>query len=133
MFEVTRVYEDAISCAHTLPGHDKCGRVHGHNYTIEVVCGAVELDNQGMVIDFHVLDGHVKPLLNLIDHRFLDTFNNDHPSGVVAANVAILPIPWTTAEWLAHWIYDRLKEDGLKSIKEVSVWENKRSKATYRQ
>ena len=26
-----------IDCAHFLPGHPKCGQVHGHTYKVEVV------------------------------------------------------------------------------------------------
>ena len=28
---------DYIDCAHYIPGHDKCGSLHGHTYKIEVV------------------------------------------------------------------------------------------------
>ena len=26
-----------IDCAHYLPSHDKCGRLHGHTYTMDVI------------------------------------------------------------------------------------------------
>ena len=26
-----------IDCAHFLPGHPKCGQVHGHTYKVEVI------------------------------------------------------------------------------------------------
>ena len=28
---------ETIDCAHMLPGHPKCGQLHGHTYTVEVV------------------------------------------------------------------------------------------------
>ena len=41
-----------ISCGHFLPGHDRCGQQHGHNYNITVYASC---DNtyKGMVIDFN--------------------------------------------------------------------------------
>ncbi|TDI89346.1 MAG: 6-carboxytetrahydropterin synthase QueD, partial [Caldithrix sp.] len=39
-----------IDCAHFLPGHPKCGQLHGHTYKVEVV---IEGENKdGMIIDF---------------------------------------------------------------------------------
>ena len=39
-----------IDCAHFLPGHEKCGRLHGHTYKVEIV---IEGDHKkGMIIDF---------------------------------------------------------------------------------
>jgi len=45
---------DYIDSAHYLPGHGKCGRVHGHTYKIEVVVEG-EVRENGMVIDFMTL------------------------------------------------------------------------------
>ncbi len=56
-----------IDCAHFLPGHDKCGRLHGHTYQVEVVVeGNPE---QGMVIDFADLKKQVKSVLVEYDHH----------------------------------------------------------------
>ena len=41
---------DYIDSAHYLPGHGKCGRVHGHTYKIEVLVEG-EVRENGMVID----------------------------------------------------------------------------------
>ena len=40
-----------IACAHMLSKHDKCARVHGHNYQIEVEIEG-ELNESNMIIDF---------------------------------------------------------------------------------
>jgi 6-pyruvoyltetrahydropterin/6-carboxytetrahydropterin synthase len=56
-----------IDCAHFLPGHPKCGQVHGHTYRIDV---AIEGEhNQGMVIDFNELKGKTREVLARYDHR----------------------------------------------------------------
>jgi 6-pyruvoyltetrahydropterin/6-carboxytetrahydropterin synthase len=59
-----------IDCAHYLPGHEKCGSLHGHTYKIEVV---IEGENKsGMVIDFAELKKAIKDTLGLYDHKTLN-------------------------------------------------------------
>jgi 6-pyruvoyltetrahydropterin/6-carboxytetrahydropterin synthase len=56
-----------IDCAHFLPGHPKCGRVHGHTYRVDVT---IEGDhNQGMVVDFNDLKQSTREVLARYDHR----------------------------------------------------------------
>jgi len=56
-----------IDCAHLLPGHAKCGQLHGHTYTIEVV---IEGESSGgMVLDFAELRGAIRGVLQRYDHR----------------------------------------------------------------
>jgi 6-pyruvoyltetrahydropterin/6-carboxytetrahydropterin synthase len=59
-----------IDCAHYLPGHEKCGSLHGHTYKIEVV---IEGENKsGMIIDFAELKKSIKDTLGLYDHKTLN-------------------------------------------------------------
>jgi len=61
---------DYIDCAHFIPGHDKCGSLHGHTYKVEVV---IEGDNDsGMIIDFAELKATIKETLKLYDHKTLN-------------------------------------------------------------
>lgn len=56
-----------IDCAHFLPGHPKCGQVHGHTYRVDVT---IEGDhNQGMVVDFNDLKQSTREVLARYDHR----------------------------------------------------------------
>lgn len=56
-----------IDCAHFLPGHAKCGSVHGHTYRIEIV---VEGEPKGgMLLDFKDLKGTAREVLHEYDHR----------------------------------------------------------------
>jgi 6-pyruvoyltetrahydropterin/6-carboxytetrahydropterin synthase len=64
---------DHIDCAHFLPGHGKCGRMHGHTYKIEVSIEG-EVQENGMVIDFYDLKQGVKEILQEFDHRLLNDF-----------------------------------------------------------
>jgi 6-pyruvoyltetrahydropterin/6-carboxytetrahydropterin synthase len=59
-----------IDCAHFLPGHPKCGQLHGHTYKIEVV---VEGQPEGgMLVDFAELRAQIRVALKPLDHRNLN-------------------------------------------------------------
>ena len=61
-----------IDCAHYLPGHPKCGVLHGHTYRVEVT---VEGENRtGMIIDFGDLKQILRACLALYDHRPMNDF-----------------------------------------------------------
>lgn len=58
---------DYIDCAHLLPGHPKCGQLHGHTYRVELV---VEGDaTGGMLLDFAELKARLRKALAPYDHR----------------------------------------------------------------
>lgn len=92
--EISKQY--SFDAAHQLPGHNgKCANLHGHTYTLTVkVSGTLILDGSsaGMVMDYHDLDGQVKPIVDMMDHKFLNDF---------------LPFR-TTAENLAAYIWGEL-------------------------
>ena len=57
-----------FAAAHYLPGHPKCGQLHGHTWTVEVWLEG-DVDSQtGMVVDF----GEVKREIDLLDHTTLN-------------------------------------------------------------
>ena len=56
-----------IDAAHHLPGHEKCGGIHGHTYQVDVV---IEGDHRGgMVLDFADMKQAVRTVLAKYDHR----------------------------------------------------------------
>ena len=62
-----------IDSAHYLPGHEKCGVLHGHTYRIEVV---IEGEKQsGMLIDFSELKRSIREALALFGNvpKILET------------------------------------------------------------
>lgn len=61
-----------IDCAHSLSGHPKCGQLHGHTYTIEVVIEGET--KRGMVLDFADLRAQVRTVLQRYDHRNWNDF-----------------------------------------------------------
>ena len=59
-----------FSACHFLPGHDKCNRLHGHNYAIHMHLTG-ELDHTGMVYDFVKLKKAMKSVADELDHCVL--------------------------------------------------------------
>ena len=56
-----------IDCAHFLPGHAKCGQVHGHTYRVDVT---IEGDHRGgMILDFGDLKAQTREVLQRYDNR----------------------------------------------------------------
>ncbi len=64
---------DHIDCAHFLPGHPKCGQLHGHTYKIEIVIEG-EKSPGGMVLDFDQMKADLRAVLAEYDHRALNEF-----------------------------------------------------------
>jgi 6-pyruvoyltetrahydropterin/6-carboxytetrahydropterin synthase len=100
-----------IDCAHYLPGHEKCGRLHGHTYTIDVIIEGEK--KEGMILDFADLKGTVRRVLAEYDHR---SFNEvlDYPSvenitELIAGRIsASLPYRFTIRIWEGHGKYAEL-------------------------
>ncbi len=111
--QIWRRYE--IEAAHRLPnvasGH-KCGRMHGHGFaiTLHALAGAGKA-----LTDCALLDQHWAPLHEQLHYACL----NDIPG---------LENP--TSEWLAHWIWERLRSQ-LPALSSVTVRETASSGAHY--
>lgn len=123
-----------FDAAHQLPNHDgKCARPHGHTYTVhlEVEGTPQPIEGQpdeGMVVDFGVLDdlwAEVKPML---DHQDLNL---------------TVPVLRSTSEHLAMylldhftnalelWAFPRNRHDDLR-VAAVTVSETAKSACTVR-
>lgn len=110
--------EFGFEAAHRLPnvpaGH-KCARLHGHSFRVEVhVAGEVGAES-GWVMDFGDLKAAVRPLIERLDHRYLNEIEGlENP----------------TSEVLARWIWDRLR-DALPGLSRVVVRETCTSGCVY--
>jgi 6-pyruvoyltetrahydropterin/6-carboxytetrahydropterin synthase len=62
---------DYIDSAHYLPGHGKCGKVHGHTYKVEIVIEGDKKES-GMVMDFYDIKKIVKEVMAEYDHVMLN-------------------------------------------------------------
>lgn len=134
-----------FAASHFLAGHPTCGRLHGHNYRVEIVCEG-EPDDRGMVADFHDIRAAAAAVLDEVDHLTLLPGKSSEVSVAVEGDevhvtgckslvlpredVVVLPVRNTTCEELAVWLHDRLVED-VPSLVNVRLWENERSSAAY--
>jgi 6-pyruvoyltetrahydropterin/6-carboxytetrahydropterin synthase len=111
--------EFTFEAAHRLPnvppGH-KCARLHGHSFQVVVhISGAVGADS-GWVRDFGDLTCAMRPLLERLDHYYLN-------------EVEGLENP--TSEILARWLWERLRPE-LPELSQVVVRETCTSGCVYR-
>jgi len=99
--------EYTFSAAHYIPGHPKCGVIHGHNYRVRVT---LWVQPSALIdIDFSEIDDMMKPILNKLDHTMLNE---------------LLEVP--TAEGLCLFIFNELQKKTNK-IMGVRVWETENS------
>ncbi len=94
-----------VDCAHFLPGHPKCGALHGHTYKIDIT---IEGDAKGgMVIDFADLKQSLREVLARYDHRswndFLDYPSVENICELLSAKLKErLPFSLTLRVWEGH-------------------------------
>jgi 6-pyruvoyltetrahydropterin/6-carboxytetrahydropterin synthase len=121
MFEILR--ERVFSASHQLRGYKgKCERLHGHNWRVHIHLAAADLDQHGMVIDFHQLDTIMAEAIAPFEHQHLNDippFDVINPS---AENVAFV---------LSKRVMEQLRENKRVRIIACDVWENDLSKARY--
>lgn len=158
-FSVTVAKQDLVfAAAHfiTLPGH-RCERLHGHNYHVGVSVEG-DLDPESWyVVDFLALKSLMTGLIDELDHRVLLPTNNPKLAiarsdaritvrfdgterySFPADDCALLPIANTTAELLAQYfaqhVRDALARSGAVRLHalEVDVEENVGQSARYRE
>ena len=73
MFTIGKVFE--FASAHQLHGlreGHKCGRMHGHNYKVEVILSSQKVNDDGFVFDYGDLSFIKDYLDNTLDHRNLN-------------------------------------------------------------
>lgn len=107
-----------FEAAHWLPtfpeGH-KCRRLHGHSFKVDLVISGEVDPAKGYLQDFGEIKAATDPIRQRLDHYCLNDIEGlDNP----------------TAEQLAKWIYDRLR-DALPMLERVRVRETCTSAAEY--
>jgi 6-pyruvoyltetrahydropterin/6-carboxytetrahydropterin synthase len=99
-----------FEAAHDLPnageGH-RCRRLHGHSYRVELRLDGPVDPVTGFVADFFAIEAAFKPLLERLDHCYLNKIEGlENP----------------TAENIAIWIWKRMKPS-LPLLSSVIVFE----------
>ncbi|MFA5323691.1 MAG: 6-carboxytetrahydropterin synthase QueD [Smithella sp.] len=115
--EIFKVFK--FDAAHRLPNVDmghSCSEIHGHSFCVEIhIAGGVD-PHYGWVIDFADIDKAFGPLLDQLDHKYLNDIEG-------------LPNP--TSENIARWIWERLCIK-LPQLSKIIVQENPESGCVYR-
>src|SRR5262249_50295657 len=100
----------------SLSDDHPCGRLHGHNYQVEVQLQSATLDRVGFVRDFYELSELKQFIDRTLDHKHLnDVLGHDH----------------TTTEVISRWLYEWCKARWPEVIA-VCVSETPDSWAEYR-
>ena len=121
MFTISKRF--AFSASHELLGladDHPCARLLGHNYEVELVSEAVELDATGFVHDYAAFDGLKQLLDEQLDHR--------HLNDVIPGQPSAERIAW----WLFEWCKGNLPPEAAAARVAVRVSETPRTWAEYR-
>jgi 6-pyruvoyltetrahydropterin/6-carboxytetrahydropterin synthase len=112
----------SFAAAHNLINYQgDCENLHGHNWRVEVVVAAKELDKAGLGIDFKILKKQTNSLLDELDHKYLNDltpFKNDSPS----------------SENISRYLFGRLSEtlnNENITVEKINVWESENACASY--
>ena len=108
----------SFDAAHRLPavpaGH-KCGNLHGHTFVVEVYVQGDVSDSSGWVMDFGDIKSAVKPIVDLLDHTYLNDIEGlENP----------------TSENIAIWIWRKLSPH-MTGLSKIVVKESPTSGAVY--
>ncbi len=115
------VYREVqFSSAHRLRNyHGKCENLHGHNWRVRLFATRNQLDETGFVMDFKVLDAVLKKIMELLDHKDLNSLKEFETVNPTAENIALLIFRLAEKEISAI--------DKEVKVSKVSVWESDKS------
>ncbi|MCP4649104.1 MAG: 6-carboxytetrahydropterin synthase QueD [PVC group bacterium] len=120
MFEISVVSN--FSAAHNLLNYKgKCENLHGHNWQVEAVFGAEELDKSEMVMDFKDAKKILKNILRSFDHSYINDTEHFKKMSPTSENIA---------RFIFKCLVEKTKHRKYRVLR-VSVWETPGSKATY--
>lgn len=104
----------AFRAFHVMPGMEGPeGKLHHHDYRLEVSMSAEELDERGMVVDLDELEAAVDKSVGIVENKDLEIIR---PSDARAVTVEVL------ARWAHSEISARIG-DGPRMLS-VRIWES---------
>ena len=132
--------EASFDSAHFLTDYyGKCENLHGHRWRVEATIEQEKLGTEGtmrdMVLDFGVFKKAVRGIAEELDHTFLveeGSLSDETMACLEREGFSLTVLPFrTTAENLARYIFDRLRDEGLP-VTQVEVDETPNNRAFYR-
>jgi len=114
-----------FDAAHIIPGHPKCGHLHGHTYALHAeIHGDID-PTSGFIMDFGLVKGVLREVADRLDHQVLIQAKSPRFAPSIAAgqvdfeidgkryslpeqDVQLLDVEASTAEAMAQWVADEL-------------------------
>jgi 6-pyruvoyltetrahydropterin/6-carboxytetrahydropterin synthase len=136
-----------FSASHFLRFCGDCEKLHGHNYTVEIIITG-PLNEDGMVVDFSEVKEMAVKICKTLDHKVMlpvssNTISVANEEGFIEVSVGekryvfpeqdcvVLEIEATTAELLARYIHGHIKSSSDYQVK-VCVSESTGSTGCYK-
>jgi 6-pyruvoyltetrahydropterin/6-carboxytetrahydropterin synthase len=112
----------SFAAAHKLINYQgDCENLHGHNWKVEVMVSAKDLNPAGLGIDFKILKKETNRILDELDHKYLNEippFIEESPS----------------SENIARFLFEKLREtldSENVAVEKITVWESDHACASY--
>jgi 6-pyruvoyltetrahydropterin/6-carboxytetrahydropterin synthase len=103
-----------FAAAHSLRGYPgECGRVHGHNWRVEVEVEAGALNGLGMGMDFKTIRQAARTVAAELDHRNLNDIKPFDEINPTAENIAAY----------FHRGLSGMLNGGAVRVASVTIWE----------
>lgn len=134
---ITATKEFNFCAAHYLPGHEKCGVHHGHNYRVLVTFEGDEVND--MVVDFAKIKEVVQPIIDELDHQHLNVFfplsiEQDRQTPNIRKSAFDRMRNMPTAENIAKYLWEAIKSASTfltGELVEITIYETPTSYITY--
>ena len=120
MYELRVVTKFAAAHQLTMVG-SKCENMHGHNWKVEVYVNGEKTDDAGVLMDFGVIKKHVREIMAILDHKYLNELEHFRHSQPSSENIAF---------FVATELQKRIDNSDVR-VSRVTAWESDDAGATY--
>ncbi|CAB1072132.1 hypothetical protein D1AOALGA4SA_1451 [Olavius algarvensis Delta 1 endosymbiont] len=120
MYELKVVTKFAAAHQLTMVG-EKCENMHGHNWKVEVYVRGEKTDDAGVLMDFGIVKKHVRAIMAMLDHKYLNELEYFQHSQPSSENIAY---------FVATELQKRI-DNPSASVSKVTAWESDDASATY--
>jgi 6-pyruvoyltetrahydropterin/6-carboxytetrahydropterin synthase len=113
-----------FSASHIIPGHKKCGRLHGHDYAINAKIEG-DIGKDGVIMDFISVKEFLRGIASELDHRVMIPVRDSRVEVIEdrvkyhledkeflfpKSDCILLDIEVSSAETLANFVLSRMFE-----------------------